>query len=125
MGPGADGLNPAGEAQLPDLELIPVGTQMQPVSNLTDAVAAVNVAEQQYMLALLQYRQLLDFQGQPTNLGDPTSRLAAIEAILAAGRAAIQQAPADPYVNGVLISALAEREAFLRTASSTRAGGIY
>jgi hypothetical protein len=50
------------------LELIPVGTQTQPVSDLADAVAAVNVAEQQYMLALLQYRQLLDSQGQPNYL---------------------------------------------------------
>lgn len=107
------------------LELIPVGNQVQPVSNLADAVAAVNIAEQQYMLALLQYRQLLDSRGQPTYLGDPTSRLAAIEAIVAAGRAAIQQAPADPYVNGVLVSALAEREAFLRNASSTRGEGVF
>jgi len=109
----------------PGLELIPVGAQAQPVSNLAEAAAAVNTAEQQYMLALLQYRQILDAQGEPTYIGDPTTRLAAIEAIVAAGRAAIQQAPADPYVNGVLVSALAEREAFLRKASLNPAEGVF
>jgi hypothetical protein len=108
-----------------DLELIPVGTQTQPISSLAEATDALHLAERQYMLALVQYRQILDSQGQPSYAGDPTARLAAIEAILAAGRAAIQQAPADPYVNGVLVSALAEREAFLSNASLTRADAVF
>jgi hypothetical protein len=99
------------------LELIPVGTQAQPVSNLADAADAVNRSERQYMDALLQYRQILDSQGDPTFIGDPTIRFAALEAIVAAGRAAVQQAPADPFLNGVLVSALAERQALLQTAS--------
>ena len=107
------------------LELIPVGSQSQPISNLDDAAEAVNAAERQYMLSLLQYRQLMDAQGQPSYVGDPTVRLAAIEAILAASRAAIQQAPADPFVNGVLVNSLAEREAFLRNASLTRGDGVF
>jgi len=106
------------------LELIPVGSQSQPISNLADAAEAVNATERQYMLALLQYRQLMDAQGQPSYVGDPTVRLAAIEAILAASRAAIQQAPADPFVNGVLVNSLAERE-FLRNASLTRGDGVF
>ena len=107
------------------LEWIPVGTRAQPVSNLGDAAEAVNLAEQRYMLALLQYRQILDAQGEPGYIGDPTARLAGIEAIVAASRAAIRQAPADPYVNGVLVSALAEREAFLRNASLTFGDGVF
>ena len=128
---GSSGLNPGESGDLapgdvpPGLELIPVGFQMQPVSNLADAAEAVNTAEQHYMLALLQYRQILDAQGEPASIGDPTARLAAIEAIVAASRAGIQQAPADPYVNGVLVSALAEREAFLRNASLTSADGVF
>jgi hypothetical protein len=102
---------------LQSLELIPVGTQAQPVTNLAEAAATVNRAERQYMDALLQYRQILDSQGDPTFIGDPTVRFAALEAIVAAGRAAVQQAPADPFLNGVLVSALAERQALLRTAS--------
>jgi hypothetical protein len=115
----------AQDAPPPGLELIPVGAQAQPVSNLADAATAVNLAEQQYMLALLQYRQIMDAQGGPNYVADPTTRLAAIEAIVAAGRAAIQQAPADPYVNGVLVSALAEREAFIRNASITSSDAIF
>jgi len=128
---GSSGLNPVESGDLaqgdppPGIELIPVGFQTQPVSTLADAADAVNTAEQQYMLALLQYRQILDSQGEPASIGDPTARLAAIEAIVAASRAGIQQAPADPYVNGVLVSALAEREAFLRKASLTSADGVF
>jgi hypothetical protein len=108
-----------------DLELIPVGIQGQPVSNLADAADAVNLAERQYMDALLQYRQILDSQGDPTIVGDPTVRFAALEAIVAAGRAAVQQAPADPFLNGVLVSALAERQSLLRTASLTPGDRVF
>jgi len=107
------------------LELIPVNSQAQPITNLEEAAVAVNLAERQYMDALLQYRQLLDSQGDPTYVGDPTVRFAALEAIVAAGRAAVQQAPADPYLNGVLVSALAERQALLREASLSPAEGVF
>jgi hypothetical protein len=102
-----------------------VSSQAQPVTNLEEAAEAVNLAERQYMDALLQYRQLLDSQGDPTFVGDPTVRFAALEAIVAAGRAALQQAPADPYLNGVLVSALAERQSLLREASLSPADGIF
>jgi hypothetical protein len=115
----------ARDASPPGLELVPVGAQARPVSNLADAAEAVNTAEQQYLLSLLQYRQLLDAQGETAYIGDPTARFAAIEAILAASRAAIQQAPTDPFVNGVLVSSLAEREAFLRNASLTPGEEVF
>jgi hypothetical protein len=85
----------------------------------------VNLAERLYIDALVQYRQILDAQGEPSLIGDPTSRFAALEGIVAAGRAAVQQAPADPFVNGVLLQALAEREAILRNASLTRGNGVF
>ena len=107
------------------LELVPVGSSAQPVSNLTDAAERVRLAERHYIDALVQYRQLMDAQGEPSLIGNPASRFAALEGIVAAGRAAVQQAPADPFVNGVLVSALAEREAILRTASLTRGDGVF
>lgn len=107
------------------MELVPVSSGAQSVSNLGDAAAAVRLAERQYIDALVQYRQIVDAQGEPSLIGDPTSRLAALEAIVAAGRAAVQQAPADPFVNGVLVSALAEREDILRNASLTRGGEVF
>jgi hypothetical protein len=124
LGPGS-GLGPAEGQGPPGIQLIPVGSQAQPVSSLADAAEAVRLAEQEYVLALLQYRQLLDAQGEPGVIGDPASRFAALEAIVAAGRAAVQQAPTDPFVNGVLVGALAEREALLRTAASTPGIGVF
>ena len=106
-------------------ELVPVGSQMQPAANLNDAAAAVRLAERQYIDALVQYRQIMDAEGEPALIGDPASRFAALEGIVAAGRAAVQAAPADPYANGVLVSALAEREAILRNASLTRGDGVF
>jgi len=107
------------------LELVPVGSGGQPAANMTDAAAAVRLAERQYIDALVQYRQLMDARGEPSLIGDPASRFAALEGIVAAGRAAVQQAPADPFSNGVLVSALAEREAILRNASLTRGDGVF
>jgi len=109
----------------PGLELVPVGGSAQPASTLAEAADAVNLAERQYIDALVRYRQMVDAQGEPSLIGDPTSRFAALEAIVAAGRAAVQQAPADPFVNGVLVSALAEREAILRNASLARGDGVF
>ena len=109
----------------PGLQLVPVGSGGQPATNLTDAAGAVRLAERQYIDALVQYRQLMDAQGEPALIGDPASRFAALEGIVAAGRAAVQQAPADPFANGVLVSALAEREAILRNASLTRGDGVF
>jgi hypothetical protein len=108
-----------------NLELVPVGTGTQPVSSLADAAQLVNQAEQDYMLALLQYGQILRAQEGPASMGDPTKRLAAIEAILAASSAAMEHAPADPFVNGVLVSAVAEKEGILRNASLTAGSGIF
>jgi len=107
------------------LELIPVGTQAQPATDLAQAADAVNAAERQYMDALLRYRQILDSQGDPAYIGDPTARFAALEAIVAAGRAAVQKAPADPYLNGLLVSALAERQALVHNASLSPGNGVF
>jgi hypothetical protein len=122
---GGPGREVADGQGLPDIRLVPVGSHAYPVSSLADAAEAVRQTEQEYVLALLQYRQLLDAQGEPGAIGDPVSRFAALEAIVAAGRAAVQQAPADPFVNGVLVGALAEREALLRTAAATPGLGIF
>ena len=78
--------------------------------SVSEAEAAVRLAERRYMDALVQYRQLVDAEGgvQGTT---PESRLAALEYLVAAGQAALEQAPADPIINGFLASALAERQA--------------
>jgi hypothetical protein len=88
--------------------------------NVDDAASAVRVAEQGYVNALARYRQLLaDGDGGDDALaGDPRSRYAALEVLLAASQAAVRQAPADPFLNGLLASTMAERDATLRRISN-------
>jgi len=90
-------------------------------ADLTDvdaAAAAVRSAEENYINALTRYRQLLEQGGDDGALGDPSSRFAALEYLVAAGQAAVRQAPGDPFLNGLLASTLAEREATLRRIST-------
>ncbi|UCC26612.1 MAG: hypothetical protein JSU98_05790 [Gemmatimonadales bacterium] len=85
-------------------------------TSLDEAAQAVRLYERQYMDALVQYRQLVDAEGSPAGVSSPESRLAALEYLVAAGQAAVQQAPADPFLNGFLASAMAERQATYRAA---------
>jgi hypothetical protein len=82
-----------------------------------EAAGAVRLAEERYVAALSRYRQLLAREAGQDGVGDPASRFAALEYLVAAGQAAVRQAPADPFLNGLLASTLAEREATLRTIS--------
>ncbi len=82
------------------------------------AAAAVRSAELNYIDALTRYRQLLEQGSGDAGIGDPSSRFAALEYLVAAGQAAVRQAPADPFLNGLLASTLAEREATLRRIST-------
>jgi hypothetical protein len=95
-------------------------------ANLDDAASAVRVAEQGYVNALARYRQLMeaDDGGGDAMAGDPRSRYAALEVLLAASQAAVRQAPADPFLNGLLASTLAEREATARRISN-RSGNWF
>ncbi|MDH5590204.1 MAG: hypothetical protein OEZ65_02945 [Gemmatimonadota bacterium] len=86
--------------------------------DLATAAEEVRVAEQAYMDALTNYRTLLAARDGDEALGDPGTRIAALEYLLAAGQAAVRQAPADPFLNGLLASTLAEREMTLRRAST-------
>jgi len=94
--------------------------------NLDDAASAVRVAEQGYVNALARYRQLMEEGGggDESTVGDPRSRYAALEVLLAASQAAVRQAPADPFLNGLLASTMAERDATLRRIS-TRSGNWF
>lgn len=87
------------------------------LDDIGQAADAVRSAEESYMAALTQYRRLLEEGGESEAVGDPRSRYAALEYLVAAGQAAVRQAPADPFLNGLLASTLAEREATLRRIS--------
>jgi hypothetical protein len=88
--------------------------------DLGAAAAAVRDAEANYVNALTRLRQLQEQQGGSDQLGDPITSLAALEYLVAAGQAAVRQAPANPFLNGLLASTLAERDAVLHRVSSRR-----
>jgi hypothetical protein len=72
-------------------------------------------AEQLYLAALTRYSELTD-SGEPV---DPLTRLAALEGIVLTAQAALREAPADPVINGYLLTAMGQREAMLRQISRT------
>ena len=51
---------------------------------------------------------------------DPISRFAALEHLVMVSQAAVRQAPGDPFLNGFLASAMAERETALRQVSAQK-----
>lgn len=87
-----------------------------PVVSVEDAASAVRMAEQQYVSAVSEYRQFLAADGGVEV--DPINRFAALEHLVRVSQAAVRQAPGDPFLNGFLASAMAERDAALRMVSS-------
>ncbi len=82
-----------------------------------DAERAVRLAESRYMRALSRYAEV----APPPAGGDPVARVAALESIVLTTRAALNQAPADPVINGYHLTAIAQRDATLKQIA--RAGG--
>jgi hypothetical protein len=109
--------NAQNEATVTSLaELIPIESPVQPAS-LGQAEDAVRMAERQYMNALVRYRDMRTAGDQNFLAPDPAGRFAALEALVATSQAAVREAPADPFLNGILISAMAERQAALQRVS--------
>jgi hypothetical protein len=73
-------------------------------------------AEAAYLAALTQYSQ----SSGASQTTDPLNRLAALEGIVLTTRAALEEAPADPLINGYHLSALGQRDAILRQIDATR-----
>jgi hypothetical protein len=88
-------------------------------TSVEEAANAVRDAEQRYVSAVSNYREMLSTQGVDDSGSDPYSRYAALEQLVSVSQAAVRQAPADPFLNGFLASALAERDAAARMVSLT------
>lgn len=86
-------------------------------ASVEEAAEMVRLAERRYMDALVQYRQIHEATDDGAS-PDPEARFAAIEYLVRASQAALREAPADPFLNGVLASAMAEREAQLHQIST-------
>ncbi|MGH7477489.1 MAG: hypothetical protein ACRELD_14580 [Longimicrobiales bacterium] len=85
------------------------GAARQPVEDEV-LVERLRATEQAYLAALASYNEAL---GVPP-ASDPIARLAALEGIVLTTSAALDQAPADPVINGYHLTALAQRDATLR-----------
>lgn len=92
--------------------------QAAQLESVEEAASAVRMAEQEYVSAVTRYRQLLAEDGGEGTEVDPISRFAALEHLVRVSQAAVRQAPGDPFLNGFLASAMAERDAALRMVSS-------
>lgn len=90
------------------------------VRSVDDAATAVRDAEQAYVTAVSRYRELMETQGGNAPSVDPVTRYAALEHLVSVSQAAVRQAPGDPFLNGFLASALAERDAAARQVSANR-----
>lgn len=86
-------------------------------ATVEDAASAVRVAEERYVNAVSRYRELMERDGVDDTMADPISRYAALEHLVSVSQAAVRQAPGDPFLNGFLASALAERDAAARMVS--------
>jgi hypothetical protein len=98
------------------------GAEERIATSLTveDAASAVRQAEQAYVSAVSQYREMMETQGGDMTGVDPVTRYAALEHLVSVSQAAVRQAPGDPFLNGFLASALAERDAAARQVSANR-----
>ena len=107
------------------------GRGVLPVLNMQTGPAMVSAAEPASTdEALALYRQAeavyLDALTRVAELGgqgegnDPIARIAALESIAAITRSALEEAPADPIINGYHLTALAQKEATLRQIAATR-----
>ena len=96
------------------------------MTTLDEAAADVRRAEQEYIEAMVRYRQLMEGggQGAPATY-DPASRFAALEAITAASQAAVREAPTDPFLNGILASVMAERQSYVQTLTRSNEDNWY
>ena len=99
----------------PDL----IGPSIAEATTVEDAASAMRLAEDGYVAAFARYRELWAQNGGETPVGDASSRYAALEHLVSVSQAAVRQAPADPFLNGVLTSALAERDAMVRLVSAS------
>ncbi len=77
---------------------------------LEEAERAVQEAQELYLAALADYAELTNAPA----VGDPAARLAALDNIVLTTQTALNEAPADPVLNGYLFTALAQRDVMTR-----------
>jgi hypothetical protein len=99
----------AGSGELRESRVAAAGSSGAGEGGDAEALELLRAAEDAYLAALMRYSELTEDAAM-----DPLTRLAALESIVLASRAALQQAPADPVINGYYLTALGERERMMR-----------
>jgi hypothetical protein len=112
---------PGQQSALPRVTTERPSGMVTPVS-LDEAAGDVQIAEAQYLNALDRYNELA---GAQIETGDPLARLAALESIVASSRAALNEAPYDPVINGWYLNATSQRNAMFRQISTQDADPWY
>lgn len=104
---------------LPQPEPAATAASVEPaeLASVEEAERWLQRTENDYLAALSRYSQLTD-----TDEGDPATRLAALEDIVITTREALNEAPADPLLNGYHLTAVAQRDAMLRQISTSDNG---
>lgn len=96
------------------------------VASLDEAAELVERTEQQYVSSLHRYRQLAERTGRDPGASlDPARRAEALDVLVQASRSALRSAPYDPFINGILVNALAERQAVVSQAGRGRDDNWY
>ena len=88
----------------------PSGAGVTSPASLEDARTAVEAAESEWRRAFGEYQQLFYAENGQQPRRDPVARLAGIEALVAAGEAAVQEAPDDEFLNLFYVNTLMERQ---------------
>lgn len=118
MDDAADDRGPAGDAarvatdrlrQPATTRLASSGFTSRGPATIEEAGDLLRETEQLYLAALTRYAEL----ATQSDEGDPVARLAALQSIVLTTQAALDQAPADPVINGVHLATLAQRDATL------------
>lgn len=86
-----------------------------------DPAAALAAAERAYLDALERY---VAIEGPRHATADPAARLVALERLVRSTRDALETAPADPFLNGYHLAAVAQRDAALRQITLS-SGGLW
>jgi len=82
--------------------------------SLEDARLAVQAAEKRWLDAHNDYWRLVGARQPQAVADDPAVRLAALEALVAVGRAAVAESPSDAFFNGFMVTTLAQRQRALQ-----------
>lgn len=96
----------------PDWDMI--AARVSHARTADEAARYMREAEGAYLAAMTRLAELTEVQ-----TSDPAVRLATLDGIVVTTGAALERAPADPVINGYHLAARAQRDALLRTVSST------